>query len=404
MENNNDNSWLSIPNEACFSEVNVSANNAYNEKNSNLKESYSCISNYDNNCYYYNKNNNNNNSKNGFLNKKRTILKTEQDYVLEIKRLMKEGGLHEKFIFLEKKKKAKKQNNTNNTNDNSFNNVNNGNDQQVDNNNNIEDSAQEDYPKEKEEIFNENMTVKPIQQTKSLIEWYQKLNLLPYNPSDIRINNKIIQSSSSIPYDDMNEAGYVRFYGMKNNDDINSNSINCSNDDNYKKYYIYLREKNDIELTNYEKKRYEWNVTILCDSYLIGIGLAEKEAVKKNKNQFLSEDENFNNGVYCMINTYNKECNIKEIRPWHCNDKNSVNHVANFPHFKNGRTINIIYHSSNHTLEFNAKKHSYKMINVGAMNNDENENGKKKLSPCVVFYYSGDEVLFSNINCVKIEC
>ena len=402
MVDNNENSWFSIPNEACFSEANDYVNNSYNEKNSNLKENCSNKSIYNNYNYYYDKKNNY--SKNGFLNKKRVMLKTEQDYVSEIKRLMNEGGLHEKFIFLEKKKKLKKQNNTKNSNDNNSNRTNNNaNEQQADNNKNIETFTQKNAPKEKLQNINEMMPVKPIQQTKSLNEWYQKLHLLPYNTSSLNKNNRLFLSSPTAPYDDSNEAGFVRFYGMNNSNECNDGISNTNNDneDNYKKYYIYLREENDIELMINENKRYEWNVTFLCDSYLIGIGLADKELVKKNENKFLSIDENFNNGVYCMISTYNKECNIKEIRPWHCNDKNSVNHVANFPQFKNGRIVNLIYDCSNHSLEFNAKKHSYKMLNVGIWNKDGNEKEKKILSPCVVFYYSGDEVSFTKIKCVN---
>ena len=208
------------------------------------------------------------------------------------------------------------------------------------------------------------------------------MNLLPFNNT----TNKII--SSSIPYEEEKGTGIVRFNGI-------------NNEDNYMKYYIYLREKNDIDLYINEKKRYEWKVSILCDSYLIGIGLADKKIVKKNKNIFLSEDENFYNGVYCMLSTYNKECNIKEIRPWHSDNKNIVNHVANFPQYKKGRTINIIYDNANNTLEFNSKKYSYKMVNVSSKNNYGNENEKKVLSPCVVFYYSGDEVMFTDVNIIS---
>ena len=329
------------------------------------------------------------------------MLKTEQDYVSEIKRLMNEGGLHEKFIFLEKKKKVKKQNSINN--DNNSNSTNSAKEQQPDNNKNMENYTQKNHPKEKLENINEMMPVKPIQQTKSLIEWYQKLHLLPYNAASLNLNNRKFLSSSTSPYEDSNEAGFVRFYGMNNRNECSDGYSNNKNDneDNYKKYYIYLREENDIELKINENKRYEWNITFLCDSYLIGIGLADKEVVKKNENKFLSIDENFNNGVYCLISTYNKECNIKEIRPWHCNDKNSVNHVANFPQFKNGRIVNLTYDSNNNALEFNAKKHSYKMLNVGIWNKDGNEKEKKILSPCVVFYYSGDEVSFTKIKCVN---
>lgn len=389
---NNSLNWFSNPQEIGFSEVYGSINKPNKKNYSKEKENYSNKQNYNNNNKkYYNKNiNKDNNDKNDFLNKKRTMPKTEQEYISEIKRLMKEGGLHDKFIFIEKKKKGKKQNNINNnieTTNNSDNNQNQNNNiqnsKEISNiNNNTNNISSKNPSLEEQQKINQIKPVKPIQQTKSLKEWYQKLNLLPFNNT----TNKII--SSSIPYEEEKGTGIVRFNGI-------------NKEDNYMKYYIYLREKNDIDLYINEKKRYEWKVSILCDSYLIGIGLADKKIVKKNKNIFLSEDENFYNGVYCMLSTYNKECNIKEIRPWHSDDKNIVNHVANFPQFKKGRTINIIYDNANNTLEFNSKKYSYKMVNVSSKNNYGNENEKKVLSPCVVFYYSGDEVMFTDVNIIS---
>ena len=389
---NNSLNWFSNDQEIGFSEVYGSINKPNKKNYSKEKENYSNKQNYNNNNKkYYNKNiNKDNNDKNDFLNKKRVMPKTEQEYISEIKRLMKEGGLHDKFIFIEKRKKAKKQNNINNnieTTNNSDNNQNQNNNIQNSKetsniNNNTNNISSKNLSLEEQQKINQIKPVKPIQQTKSLKEWYQKLNLLPFNNTI----NKII--SSSIPYEEEKGTGIVRFNGI-------------NNEDNYMKYYIYLREKNDIDLYINEKKRYEWKVSILCDSYLIGIGLADKKIVKKNKNIFLSEDENFYNGVYCMLSTYNKECNIKEIRPWHSDDKNIVNHVANFPQFKKGRTINIIYDNANNTLEFNSKKYSYKMVNVSSKNNYGNENEKKVLSPCVVFYYSGDEVMFTDVNIIS---
>lgn len=389
---NNSLNWFSNDQEIGFSEVYGSINKPNKKNYSKEKENYSNKQNYNNNNKkYYNKNiNKDNNDKNDFLNKKRVMPKTEQEYISEIKRLMKEGGLHDKFIFIEKKKKGKKQNNINNnieTTNNSYDNQNQNNNIQNSKetsniNNNTNNISSKNPSLEEQQKINQIKPVKPIQQTKSLKEWYQKLNLLPFNNT----TNKII--SSSIPYEEEKGTGIVRFNGI-------------NNEDNYMKYYIYLREKNDIDLYINEKKRYEWKVSILCDSYLIGIGLADKKIVKKNKNIFLSEDENFYNGVYCMLSTYNKECNIKEIRPWHSDDKNIVNHVANFPQFKKGRTINIIYDNANNTLEFNSKKYSYKMVNVSSKNNYGNENEKKVLSPCVVFYYSGDEVMFTDVNIIS---
>ena len=317
---------------------------------------------------------------NQFLNKKRKMPKTKKEYVLEIKRLMHEGGLEEEYLFIKKKAKKSLKNEIPPDNDTSYQiseNIN------YNKNNNINENILLNNTKPKNNAEKKEIKpIKPIQQTKSLHEWYQKLNLLPFNNT----SSSII---SPYPYDDNNKDGYVKFYGFNNIYESNDD-YNCK----YNKFYIYLREQNDFEASFNNKKLYEWEVTILCDSFLIGVGLAEKNVVVSNNNKFLSDDEKFNNGVFCLVNTYNKEFNLKEIRPWHCNDKNMINHVTNFPHFKKGRKINMIYNSNNQTLEFISKKNHYKMINVFPIG----FGAQKILTPCVVFYYCNDEIQFSQLN------
>ena len=408
MEDNNNN-WFNNPLEQGFSVVYGISNNNYskNEKkeanntnNNYTKNTYNHGSNSRfNNSYKKNMNktfgniskyeskNSNENSANktyekSFLNKKRKKPETENEYITEIRRLMKEGGLENKYLFKEKKKNFTKYNNNNyksNYYNKSFNNKKFGGNFNANNSNTQHYNNNQIKNKEKKE---EIKYVKPIQQLKSLHEWYEKLNLIPFNNT----TKKII---SPFPYDDNNITSNVKYLG---NNCIYGGNENVDN--NYNKYYIYLREQSDFEPLFTDKKNYEWNVTILSDSFLIGIGLADKNMVIKNNHLFLNDDESFNNGVFCMISTYNKEFNLKEIRPWHCDDKNLANHVANFPHFKKGRKIKMIYNSNNLTLEFISKKHSYKMINVFAKENDK----KKILTPCIVFYYSGDEVQFSQLN------
>lgn len=357
--NNNNKGWFTNPSEQGFSEIYGIGNSALTTNAENASDNL-------------NGDEGINKSKDiNFLNKKRTKSDNANNYISEIKRLMKEGGLEKDYLFIKKKKNYNKNNN-----DKFFKSNNNFN-----NNNNDIDS------KKKEEKKKEIKPVKPIQQLKSLNEWYQKLNLLPFNNSNAYF---------PFPYDDKNEIGIVKYYGANNT--LCDNSDN--NNNNYSKYYIYLREKNDFEYLINDKKNYEWKVTILCDSYLIGVGLADKNIVLKNNHIFLNDDEQFYNGVFCILNTYNKEFNMKEMRPWHCDDKNLANLVANFPYFKKGRIINIIYNSNNKTLEFNSKKNKYIMNNVFPK---EERNGHKILTPCIVFYYSGNEVQFSQLKIVDIN-
>ncbi len=355
--------------------------NKYNNKNNNKENHYKIHWNYRSNSrssrfqaqkYFNNRFNNSNGNNtyktynNNFLQKKRIFPKTEMDYVSEIKRLMHEGGLEDSYLFIKKKKKIEK-------NDKNENDIDCNEEEKISNND------KKNINSNKKEEKGEDLPIKPIQQSQSLNEWYKILNLLPFN----NVTSNII---SPYPYEEYNEEEKVKFIGV--------NNIIQNNENNYDKYYIYLREKCDFEPSVNDKKIYEWKVTLLCDSFLIGIGLADKDIVVKNNNKFLNDDENFNNGVFCMINTYNKEFNIKQLRPWHCYDKNLVNHVANFPSFKKGRKITMIYDSSHQILEFKAKNETYKMINVFPTQS----NGKKILSPCIVFYYSGNEVQFSQLS------
>ena len=324
---------------------------------------------------------------NSFLNKKRKFLKNEKDYIFEIKRLMKEGGLDDKYLFIKKKNSCPDDQNSikalnKNININATILV----------NNNILNNKTKKADKEVV-----TKPVDPIQQSKSLYEWYEKLNLLPCNNIQVNTNsnNNNVNAiynisynivSRKISYDDKNENGYVRFFGKYTH--INNQ------DKGIYKHYIYLREQNDFD-PSINGKIYQWKVNILVDSYLIGVGLADKNIVLENKNQFLSDDDKFNNGVFCLINTYNKNFNVKEIRPWNCDDKNAVNYVAGFPYFKKGREVIMEYDTDKLSLEFKIKKNSY------VMNNVVPKSEKNIFTPCAIFYYSGDEIQFSKLTVIN---
>ena len=318
----------------------------------------------------------NQDSDKSLLNKKRKYPSTKKEYICEIKRLMHESGLEKNYLFIKKSRYNPMYNNNyyyNNKYD-----FSDGKNTSSNNNKNSKEEQKEQKEKEKEEKKEEKKEeekVKPLQLTKSLHEWYEKLNFLPFNNKDAIINDK------NLPYSNRND-GYVKFNGIQ----INTNQ-NCNN----YKHYIYLINENEIDLIINKGKIFKWKVNFLCDSYFIAIGIADKNTVLKNNNVFLSDDEEFNNGTFCLINTYNKEFNMNEIHPWNCNDKNKANHVASFPFFKKEIEITMIYNSKNLSLEFRYKKKSYIMTNVSPMEN----NDQKILTPCIVFYYPGDEVNFS---------
>ena len=233
------------------------------------------------------------------MNKKRIIPKSEIDYISEIKKLMHEGGLEDTYLFIKKKKKDDKKEKNDEENKEAI----------ISNilfsflkflNYFLRELNEERIMKKKKKSEKiEDVSAKPIQRTQSLNEWYKILNLLPFN-------NYTSNVISPFPYEENNQNGIIKFIGV--------NNIIQNNENNYDKYFIHPREKYDFEPSINDKKIYEWKVTLLCDSYLIGVGLADKNIVIKNKNKFLSDNENFNNGVFCIINTYNKEFNIKQLK------------------------------------------------------------------------------------------
>ena len=348
-----------------------------------------------------------------FLNKKR---KPKKQYIAEIKRLIKEAGLEGKYIFTKIKGKncpwnysnsnsfqSKDQspfnqinydniqinttilyNNDNNKNKNSNNN-------NVSNNNN--NNAKK---KKKEEEFPEVNPNKHTQQTSSILEWLQKLNIQPLDediPNKLDIN-KINLLNDNIYNISYNIVSQKSIYEEGCNGVVKFNGI-LRQTKGYK-HFIYLRTQNEFD-PSINGKVYQWKVRILSDSNLIGVGLADKNLVLANKNNFIKDENTLSNGVFGLISTYNKKLNKKDIRPWHSDNKNLVNYVATFPEFKKGREITIIYNSSIQNLEFLSKNISYKMEKVIPMYSK----GDSMLTPCAIFYYADDKVQFSELNIFK---
>ena len=333
-------------------------------------------------------NEDNNNYINTFLNKKRKIEKAEEEFIENLKKLIEKSRIDKNILkkklfpddenenIKEIKKKENKENNENiniteitenkriliqefseinlsfikrseylweHINLGEFKNINNSN-----------------------KIIEINDRVNHIQQTNSLYDWYKKLNFLPNLPSDL-----------SIPAKDKNisiNKNVIIFNGSKN-------SLN--------KYphYIYSHEK--LSFDGFSKnKKISWKIKFKSESNLIGIGIINQNLISSKTNNFLSDDINFNNGVFALIQTFNPDIKKYCIRPWNCLDKNLVNHVAEFPYFRKGKTINISYYTTEEILEFKIKNNVYNMKGVKS---------NKKMNPCIIFYYPNDEVEFSEI-------
>ena len=299
-------------------------------------------------------NEDNNNYINTLLNKKRKIEKAEEEFIENLKKLIEESRIDKNILkkklfpddenenIKEIKKKENKENNEN------------INITEITENNNSN------------KIIEINDRVNHIQQTHSLYDWYKKLNFLPNLPSDL-----------SIPAKDKNisiNKNVIIFNGSKN-------SLN--------KYphYIYSHEK--LSFDGFSKnKKISWKIKFKSESNLIGIGIINQNLISSKTNNFLSDDINFNNGVFALIQTFNPDIKKYCIRPWNCLDKNLVNHVAEFPYFRKGKTINISYYTTEEILEFKIKNNVYNMKGVKS---------NKKMYPCIIFYYPNDEVEFSEI-------
>ena len=63
-------------------------------------------------------------------------------------------------------------------------------------------------------------------------------------------------------------------------------------------------------------------------------------------------NQNYNNGIFALVQTFNPKIKKNCIRPWNCFDKNLVNHVAEFPSFKKGKEILIKYDTNKETELF----------------------------------------------------
>ena len=164
------------------------------------------------------------------------------------------------------------------------------------------------------------------------------------------------------------------------------------------KHCIYLRTQNDFN-SDIEGNEYKWTVKILNDTHFIGVGLADKNVVINNKNKFFSKNKEFYNGVFCLYSIYQPERNGNQIHPWHPRHDILNKYVVNFPPFSIGQKITMIYNTIYKSLIFVAKYKNKKNLNTYRMKDvvSVGSIGRTTLTPCIIFYYPGDEVQISKI-------
>ena len=323
--------------------------------------------------------------KNDLLNKKRKPDRKDDDKCIEIdndniRKLMKERGIiqniqqHKLSINTEKEKYLI---------------LNSGKDKEKGK------KKEKEFENEDKKIGEEKVY---MQQANTIREWYQKLNFLPNLELD---DNSFEENEDDEKYENLN--------WVENSNDINNSNnkiteeengiIKFNSSENKKSlypHYIFLKNENAFDISA-KNKIYSWKIKFLTTSDLIGVGLAYKDIVLKNKNKFLDDqDSNYNNGVFALIQTYNPQIKKYCIRPWNCTNKNLVNYVANFPSFKKGKEIIIKYDTNKERIEFKVKKDVHIMANVKLHGLEETEDNNMIMVPCVIFYQSGDKVKIYN--------
>lgn len=197
-------------------------------------------------------------------------------------------------------------------------------------------------------------------------------------------------------FDDRNKDGIVKFEGAK------KSNFNNQNPD-ILRHYIYLRTQNDFN-SEAEKTEFKWTVKILNNTQFIGVGLADKNVVINNNHQFFSTDQTFYNGVFCLYSIFMHDRNKNQILPWHPNNRLLNNYVVNFPPFVFGQEITMVYNTYYKSLIFTTKfkykkkEWNYRMKNVIPLDKVE-----RTLTPCIIFYFPGDQIQISNLEVIKIS-
>ena len=243
-------------------------------------------------------------------------------------------------------------------------------------------------------IINNMKNVQKSHQSNSIIDLYRKINLFPPKFNNNKNNNFLTLEEDLNWSEDKNKNVITE---IKEGDNCTITLHQKNNNEPF--HYIYLKDSFSFDMSS-KSKIYSWKIKFQCTSNLIGVGLAYKDIVLKNNNKFFDEkNNNFTNGVFALIQTFNPINNKYCIRPWNFLDKNLVLHVAEFPSFKNGREIIIKYNTDQDRIDFIIKKHVYFIGDV-KLNRINNKN--IIITPCVIFYYDNDEVIFSEFKCEDI--
>ena len=75
----------------------------------------------------------------------------------------------------------------------------------------------------------------------------------------------------------------------------------------------------------------------------IGIGLADKNIVIKNNYEFINSEENIYTGVYCLYSKFDVDRKKNNIFAYNPKDDTFNGYIVNFPHFKQGHEVMMIY-------------------------------------------------------------
>ncbi len=123
-------------------------------------------------------------------------------------------------------------------------------------------------------------------------------------------------------------------------------------------------------------KKTKWKCTLLHYSNWIALGLCDKKQVLSNKMKFYSSRKGFNHGSY-LISTNNYI--------WNCKNPKENNICISLPHIEDGDVFYFEYDPIEKSLLISTTSFTKKLTGVEPISDE-------KLTPCMVFLYSGNEI------------
>lgn len=166
---------------------------------------------------------------------------------------------------------------------------------------------------------------------------------------------------------------------------VNEKIVRCNTDSRTEHVYVFTSPNYDADIKG-PKKIYSWSFKLLKGSMWIAFGLCDKEQVQSNKGKFLVAPKSgvrMHGSFLISNNGYS----------WNGNNSKENNVLTRVPTLKEGSIINLTYNTTTCELNFDLGGTLSKLTQVSPVCA-----GNTKLTPCILFLHSGDEVQFLNFS------